>query len=263
MFKSQLQQSIRLGKVKLKKEEPIDVRQYLFAKMKEEVMAWLDSAKGEILDVVDRVVAQEVNDFKQGANKIVSKEIDKVRENELRNIKKGDKGADSFVPGPKGDTVVGPAGKNGKDGVKGKDGKNGVDGKDGINGKDGSPDTVDEIANKLNTKENIVEMSVIIGLKEMFANMQRAFNQRERGGGSGGGGGIGNVQHEVTATSSATTTVTTVYKIAGNGQALWVTYNGQDLAKGTHYTVGGDQKTVTFLFTLQDSTNVQITYFRT
>lgn len=138
------------------------------------------------------------------------------------------------------------------------------DGEDGEDGKDGSPDKPKEIANKLNTLTEAVDQSVIKNLDKTFKRLERAI--REKGGGSGpgkGGGGMGSVQHENTATSSATTTVTTSYKIAGNGNALWLYYNGQLLFKGTHYTVGSDQKTITFLITLQDSTNISIVYIRT
>lgn len=86
---------------------------------------------------------------------------------------------------------------------------------------------------------------------------------RQKGGGASSGGGMGNLQHESTATSSATTTVTTNSRIAGGGFAIWAYYNGQLIMRGTHYTVGGDQKTLTLLFTPQDSTTVDIIYVRT
>jgi hypothetical protein len=117
------------------------------------------------------------------------------------------------------------------------------------------------IAEKLNTLIEKVEPSVIKGLLKRFQMLEKSVRDR-KGGGSTGGGGMGNVQHENYATTSATTSITTSYKIAGNGTALWVFYNGQQLFKGTHYTVGSDQKTITFLIALEDSTNISVTYIR-
>lgn len=71
----------------------------------------------------------------------------------------------AFLPGPKGDKgdrgdkgergAIGPQGQMGmqgipgKDGRDGRDGRDGTDGKDGKDGKDGSPDTAEDIRNKL------------------------------------------------------------------------------------------------------------------
>lgn len=151
----------------------------------------------------------------------------------------GPKGEDSFVPGPKGDSVKGDPGEN------------------------GSPDTPDQIAEKLNTTKESVSMSVIKDLNNVIKSLREAIRDKRKGGGGKAGGGMGTILHEQFSTSSATTTVSTASKIAGMGTALWLFYNGQQLMKGTHFTVGSDQKTITFLITLQDSTNVSITYIRT
>lgn len=120
------------------------------------------------------------------------------------------------------------------------------------------------IAGKLNTLTEEVDKKVIKGLEKWMEFVMSSLKDRRgsKANGSSGGGGMGNVQHENTATSAATTSVTTSYKIAGNGTALWVYYNGQQLFKGTHYTVGSNQKTITFLITLEDSTNISVTYIR-
>lgn len=47
-----------------------------------------------------------------------------------------------------------------------------------------------------------------------------------------GGGGMGNVQHESKSVSSATTTVSTDYKISGGGFAIWAYYQGQMIVRG-------------------------------
>ena len=86
----------------------------------------------------------------------VEKEIETLKESigsiELQKGDKGDKGE-------KGKD--GKDGKNGKDGTNGKDGLNGRDGIDGLNGKDGSPDTPEQIIEKINTLENVIELKTI------------------------------------------------------------------------------------------------------
>ena len=123
------------------------------------------------------------------------------------------------------------------------------------------PETPRQTALKLNETEGLVEQKVIKNLLRDLDVLRRAI--RQKGGGKSSGGGMGNLEHENTATSSATTTVSTTQRIAANGDALWLYYNGQFMMKGTHYTVGGDQKTITFLISLQDDTNVSILYIRT
>ena len=94
--------------------------------------------------------------------------------------------------GDKGDSITGPQGPEGKQGPKGKDGEPGRDGKDGKDGvgvpgpsgKDGSPDKPQEIADKLNTLTEKVEMSVIKGLLIYLQNLNKIV--REKGGGGGG-----------------------------------------------------------------------------
>lgn len=151
----------------------------------------------------------------------------------------GLKGEDSMIPGPKGDSIKGDPGEN------------------------GSPDTPDQIVEKLNTTEESVNMSVVKGLSNVIKSLRVAIQDKRKGGGGKAGGGMGAILHEQFSTSSATTTVSTASKIAGMGTALWLFYNGQQLMKGTHFTVGSDQKTITFIIALQDSTNVSITYIRT
>lgn len=55
----------------------------------------------------------------------------------------------------------------GKDGLDGKDGINGKDGKDG---KDGTEITVEQIADKINSKENIINLTSIKGLEKIIQN---------------------------------------------------------------------------------------------
>lgn len=161
------------------------------------------------------------------------------------------------LKGAKGER--GQVGLRGERGAGGSDGKDGKSGEPGKAGKDGSPDKPLQIADKLNTTESSVEQKVIKGLSQKLTFLERLLRERTKGGGTGGGG-MGQVQHEKTAVSSATTTVATTYNIAGGGLALWAFYNGQMIARGTDYTVSG--KTLTLLFTPQDSTTFDVIYFR-
>lgn len=225
--------------------EPIDVREYLFSKMKIEVLSWLDNARGEIISTINKLVKQEITDIRQT----------------IKKGDKGDKGNDSFIPGP-----IGPRGPEGKSviGPRGPEGKAstvpGPKGDKGDKGEDGSPDKPEEIATKLNTLENAIDMKVIIGLQEMFANIQRVFNRREKGGGLSGGG-MGNWEHQRTAISSITTTVTLSYNVAAGGLAHIARYNGQVIDLDTDYSING--KTITLLFTPDDGTIFSIAYVRT
>lgn len=150
-------------------------------------------------------------------------------------------------------------------------GKNGQDGKTPIlgvdfivpipeNGKDGSPDTPDEIATKLNTLEQKVEIKAIKGIEDIIRKLQMSIREAKRSGGKLGSGGMGNWVHQVFNTSSATTSVTVDNNIAAGGNAIIVRYQGQMLAHGQQYTVSG--KTITFTFALEDDTFIDITYVR-
>jgi len=179
----------------------------------------------------------------------VAKEI-KVRIIEIRG-EKGDKG-------DKGDSIKGKPGEKGEPGDS-------IKGDKGEPGKNGSPDTPEQVVKKLNEGRTLIKRERIEGLDAFFDLVKKEIQKigPRRNGGSGGGGGMGAFQSELKSVSSATTTITTTYKIAGNGQVLWLSYNGQALHRGTDYTVGTDGRTITLLFTPQDSTVIQVDYIRT
>ena len=107
--------------------------------------------------------------------------------------KDGADGKDSKVPGPKGadgkDGKDGVDGKDGRDGVDGKDGKDGARGKDGLKGKagrDGSPDTGEEIIQKINKdkSDRLIRKSKVEGMDEIESLVRTAeVNSRWLGGG--------------------------------------------------------------------------------
>ncbi len=182
---------------------------------------------------------------------------------------KGEKG-ETGDKGPKGETgdrglqgLIGKEGKQGPRGERGEVGAQGPKGEVGEKGNDGSPDKPLEIADKLNTTKDSVNQSVIIGLQEEFTALKKAIRDNRKGGGAKPGGGMGNVKHESKAVSSATTSVILASKISGGGFAVWAYYQGQMIVRGTHYTVGTDQKTITLTFVPQDNTFIDFIYIRT
>lgn len=146
--------------------------------------------------------------------------------------------------------------------IEKKKGEKGEKGKKGDSGKDGSPDTGKQIVEKVNTEKESIEMATIKGLLKTIEELKRAIRAKEKGSGAGSGG-MGNIQHETKDVSSATTTITTNYAISQNGYGIiGAYYQGQLIMRGEHYTVGGDRKTLTLVFTPQDSTKIDIVYVR-
>jgi len=126
--------------------------------------------------------------------------------------------------------------------------------------KDGSPDTPDQIAGKLNTLKAAVDQDVIKGLPEIIKKLFDLLREKRRGGGGKGSGGMGNVVPETFSVSSATTSITLANGVASNGRAIWLNYQGQQQAYGTHFTVLNN--VVTLLFTPDDSTFIDVIYIR-
>lgn len=74
----------------------------------------------------------------------------------------GERGPEGLqgIPGEKGDKGErGERGPRGEDGLPGLDGVNGVDGKDGKDGKDGSPDTAEQVRDKLQSLKGAERLS--------------------------------------------------------------------------------------------------------
>jgi len=115
-------------------------------------------------------------------------------------------------------------------------------------------ETAEQIAEKLNTLEEKVDIKVIKGLATWLKGIKENIREKK-------GGGMGTPVHESLPLTSATTTVSTSTRIAANGFALWVFYQGQMVARGVGYTVSG--QTITLLFTPVDGTYLDIMYIRT
>ena len=215
-------------------------------------------AKKEFEDVIAELL-QDIPEFKEtireGLQDILKEKIGKDGIAKL----KGERGTDGdSIKGDKGDSVKGDMGEKGERGDIGDKGEDGIKGKDGENGKDGSPDKPLEIAEKLNTLTEKVDIGVIKGLGKEIKNL---FREVRKKGGGGGGGGLGNVVHESFSTGTGTTTVTLSNNIAANGFAIWAYYEGQFIVRGTHYTQSG--KVLTLTFTPDADSNIDTVYIRT
>ncbi len=146
--------------------------------------------------------------------------------------------------------------------MRGPQGAPGTQGAPGVRGKDGSPDTGEQIAKKLNKTKGTVSMAVIAGLLEEIQALKREVRKKGDKGGTASGG-MGNVQHETKQLTALSTTVSTNFPISGGGYAIMGAYYQSALImRGEHYTVGGDRKTLTLLFTPEDNTKIDIIYVR-
>jgi hypothetical protein len=218
--------------------------------------------RGFILSTIEDVVKVKIAEIEDELDDLITFAIDdKVEEMVKKNLK-GEKGKDGMSI-------------RGQQGFPGKDGRNGVDGKDADEEivvtkvlskmpkpRDGSPDTPDQIATKLNTLKEKVKQEVIIGLADELEKMRvniKSLKSSTKGGGKGGGGSS-NVVPETFSIGASTTSVTLANTVASAGKAIWVSYQGQALAYGTHFTVAGN--VVTLLFTPNDSTFLDIIYIR-
>lgn len=129
----------------------------------------------------------------------------------------------------------------------------GRQGEPGKKGEDGSPDTADQVVEKVNKAGKKVQLSAIEGLTEELRKVRREF-------GGGKGGGMGNTIHETHAVSSGSTSISIANTIAAGGRAAWLYYQGQHLVYGTDYTING--RIISILFTPVDGTYVDVTYIR-
>lgn len=127
----------------------------------------------DLEDKIDETVERLTKEVDEKTSIISKTELIKIKGDKGEKGDKGDKGDD----GRNGiDGKNGVDGKDGKDGINGKDGKNGkdgTDGKDGINGKDGkdgingSPDTPQDIINKINSTKDSISPDTIKGFRDV------------------------------------------------------------------------------------------------
>lgn len=133
--------------------------------------ATFDQVKG----LFDQLV-QDVKRLKAPLEKLTSRAEKALKEQE-QGLRRLDERVRSTKDGAKGE--------KGDRGERGANGRDGIDGVDGIDGKNGSPDTATQIATKLNTTHESVNLSVIRGLEAKLKELDQA--RIVRGGVFGGG----------------------------------------------------------------------------
>lgn len=154
----------------------------------------------QIADLLaDKVFTEKFQELRDYAEKLERKQGETGLQGEKGD--KGEPGKDGAngrdgvdgLPGKDGkDGKPGADGKHGKDGKHGTDGLNGehgLDGKDGEKGEDGSPDTAEEVVDKVNSIKEGIEQSSIKGFEQLIKNLSNSIRNAKGKGGSGGGGG--------------------------------------------------------------------------
>lgn len=240
------------------------LRTELKTHMEEMMPKMLAELKKEIPDLEKVLLAVKGADGEDADAEEVAQSLFEMPEFlKITKGEKGDKGekGETGAQGPKGlQGVQGERGNDGKDGKRGENGTDGAMGPQGAKGKDGSPDKPLEIASKLNTLEEKVDISVIRGLQKLLTDIRGSIKANGGKATKSSGGGMGNWVHQQFSVSSATTTVTLSNNIAANGTAIMVRYQGQLLAHSIQYTIVG--KVITLGFTPEDATFVDISYVR-
>jgi len=176
-----------------------------FLKDNKEAKEVADIVVSEALEPITRNIEVNIKknqvEHREIINKI-DKEISEVKEdleNKIENIEltpgeKGEKGEqgnpgldgkDGYTPIKGNDYFDGEKGDKGDSGKDGIDGKNGLDGKDG---NDGSSDTPQQVADKINTLEDVIEPKVIKGLNKRLSVVDKNISEVKRMGGGGIGG---------------------------------------------------------------------------
>ena len=162
---------------------------------------------------------------------------------------KGDKG-DKPIAGK--DYPIPKPGKNGIDGIDGINGKNPKDGEDGFTPRHEIKDGKLRFENPDKTWGEWIDFEKLV--KEAVSGLRpQVFSTKKILGGQ-----VGTWWHESFDTTSATTSITLEHGIASYGNAIFLRYNGQLLAKDVQYTVLGS--VISFTFTLDDNSKVDVTY---
>ena len=181
---------------------------------------------------VESLIAQEKSE-KEALEREVNQAIREIKLKKGEKGDKGDKGADGKA-------------SNGKDGKDGKDGAKGDKGDKGEPGRDGSPDSSEEIVDKINQlptdNDNLkIEKEHIKGLEEWEKGIETRIANIPRGGGARSGNSV-----QYYDISSELNGVTKVFNIPTNRRVLQVIgssfpFNFRPLID---YTVDG--RTLTF-----------------
>lgn len=210
-------------------------------------------------------ITEELQSIHETVKQIAEKETPEISFPEVQKVKlegielitiKGEKGE----PGEKGETGQsitgsdgknGLDGKNGKDGIDGKDGldgKDGVDGKNGENGKDGSPDSSEQIIEKINSDESEkkIKREKVEGLDDELKRIEAKIPSG-RGGGTSALG-VAQAFKYIAHTEQPTGNIDGINLTYTLKNTIWwiagFTLNGEQVAQLPNFTVSG--RTITF-----------------
>ena len=212
-----------------------------------------DEVEEKIAELKDRVSpsSQEIKAVLEQTGMMMDKfsSVERMKGDTGEQGEKGDTGEQ----GERGEQ--GLQGERGEQGEKGEQSERGEKGETGADGKDGSPDTNEQIADKLNTKEEIIEQSVIKGLKKDLDRLKAATTNMAGRIMGGGGGRQPRVEDFEFDGDGTTTAFTLPAEPFGKGKLIWVYYDGQWLQRGKHFTIAG--RTMTMTFTPASTTKVE------
>lgn len=142
-----------LNTIKKEKESFEDISLERMSKI-DVAISKIETKKNELTDFIDSKIKNTRTDFTDEINLV------KNLLSEIKKIKS--------TPGKDGKSIKGD---DGYTPIKGIDYFDGKDGKDGVDGENGSPDTAIQIADKLNTLEEIIDQKVIKGLSKKITDL--------------------------------------------------------------------------------------------
>jgi hypothetical protein len=142
-----------LNTIKKEKESFEDISSERMVKI-DVAISKIETKKNELTDFIDSKIKNTRTDFTDEINLV------KNLLSEIKKIKS--------TPGKDGKSIKGD---DGYTPIKGIDYFDGKDGKDGVDGENGSPDTAIQIADKLNTLEEIIDQKVIKGLSKKITDL--------------------------------------------------------------------------------------------
>jgi len=203
----------------------------------DEHIAYMDKEMGEMKETMDKMDEKMKNHMTEMKEMMRHKSTpDEETENIVMRLMMKLALVDR---GEKGDIgSIGPKGERGEVGEDGLDGRNGIDGKDGRDGKDGSPDTSEQIRDKIHslTGENRVSIDAIKGVKEQLSAIDQRFNNMPRQVSIFGGRQM-RIEPFAFSGDDVTTAFTLPKEPAAKGRSIWAFYQGQWLQRVTHFTV--------------------------
>lgn len=174
----------------------------------------------EINESLKKIVEKEIKipDFPSPPEtikaEILGAEVVSIKGEQGERGEKGEQG-DRGEVGEKGEKgIKGDKGERGDDGVDGEKGEKGEQGERGEKGKDGSPDTGEQIIDKINDddSEKKIKREKVEGLDDEFKNVNERISNIPRGGGRSFGG---MKMHDLSSSTDGSTKIFSTPKNVG------------------------------------------------